>query len=60
VFDAYNKLPTTFNKINPDLAGYVTEKALSGMFYQVAQEEQKIRKDPAARVTDILKKVFGS
>jgi hypothetical protein len=60
VFDAYNKLPTTFNKINPDLAGYVTEKSLSGMFFQVAQEEQKIRKDPAARVTDILKKVFGS
>ncbi len=60
VFDAYNKLPTTFNKINPDLAGYVTEKSLSGMFYQVAQEEQKIRKDPAARVSDILKKVFGS
>lgn len=60
VFDAYNKLPTTFNKINPDLAGYVTEKSLGGMFYQVAQEEQKIRKDPAARVTDILKKVFGS
>jgi hypothetical protein len=60
VFDAYNKLPTTFNRINPDLAGYVTEKSLSGMFYQVAQEEQKIRKDPAARVSDILKKVFGS
>jgi hypothetical protein len=60
VFDAYNKLPTTFNKINPDLAGYVTDKSLSGMFFQVAQEEQKIRKDPAARVTDILKKVFGS
>jgi hypothetical protein len=58
--DAYNKLPTTFNKINPDLAGYVTEKSLGGMFFQVAQEEQKIRKDPAARVTDILKKVFGS
>ena len=60
VFDAYNKLPTTFTKINPDLAGYVTEKSLGGLFYQVAQEEQKIRKDPAARVTDILKKVFGS
>lgn len=60
LFDTYNKLPTTFNKINPDLAGYVTEKSLSGMFYQVAQEEQKIRKDPAARVSDILKKVFGS
>ena len=60
VFDAYNKLPTTFTKINPDLAGYVTGKALDGMFFQVAEEEKKIRKDPAARVTDILKKVFGS
>ncbi|MFL5747598.1 MAG: DUF4197 domain-containing protein [Niastella sp.] len=60
VFDAYNRLPTTFTKINPDLAGYVTEKSLGGMFFQVAEEEKKIRKDPAARVTDILKKVFGS
>ncbi|HEX6429823.1 MAG TPA: DUF4197 domain-containing protein [Niastella sp.] len=60
VFEAYNKLPFANTKINTDLAGYVTEKSLSGMFYQVAQEEQKIRKDPAARVSDILKKVFGS
>ncbi|MBL7699721.1 MAG: DUF4197 domain-containing protein [Chitinophagaceae bacterium] len=60
VFETYNKLPTTFNKVNTDLSGYVTDKALTGMFYQVALEEQKIRKDPAARVTDILKKVFGS
>ena len=60
VFDTYNRLPTTFTKVNPDLSGYVTEKALGGIFYQVAIEEQKIRKDPAARVTDILKKVFGN
>jgi hypothetical protein len=60
VFETYNKLPTTFNKVNTDLSGYVTEKALTGLFYQVALEEQKIRKDPAARVTDILRKVFGS
>lgn len=60
VFETYNKLPTTFKKVNPDLAGYVTDKGLSGIFYQVAEEEMKIRKDPAARVTDILKKVFGS
>jgi hypothetical protein len=60
VFDAYNKLPTTFKKVNPDLSAYVTERSLSGMFFQVAQEEQKIRKDPAARVTETLKKVFGS
>jgi hypothetical protein len=60
VIETYNKLPTTFNKINPDLSGYVTTKALTGLFFQVAIEEQKIRKDPAARVTDILRKVFGS
>ena len=60
VFETYNKLPTTFNKVNTDLSGYVTDKALTGIFYQVALEEQKIRKDPAARVTDILRKVFGS
>ncbi|MBY0535406.1 MAG: DUF4197 domain-containing protein [Chitinophagaceae bacterium] len=60
VFDTYNKLPTTFKKVNSDLSGYVTEKALYGMFFQVSEEEKKIRKDPAARVSDILKKVFGS
>jgi hypothetical protein len=60
VFETYNKLPTTFKKVNPDLSGYVTEKALGGLFIQVAEEEKSIRKDPAARVTEILKKVFGS
>lgn len=58
VFTAYNKFAT--NKINPDLPAYVTGKALDGIFYQVGLEEQKIRKDPVARVSDILKKVFGS
>jgi hypothetical protein len=60
VFETYNKLPTTFNKVNPDLAGYVTDRGLSGLFYQVAEEEMQIRKNPAARVTETLKKVFGS
>lgn len=60
VFETYNKLPTTFKKVNTDLSGYVTDKALSGLFYQVSLEEQKIRKDPAARVSDVLKKVFGN
>lgn len=60
VFSTYNKLPTTMNKVNTDLSGYVTDKALIGLFHQVALEEQKIRKDPAARVTEILRKVFGS
>ena len=59
VFSSYNKIPFV-KKINPDLEEYVTEKALDGLFIQVAKEELKIRKDPAARATDLLKKVFGS
>jgi hypothetical protein len=57
LFTTYNKISR--EKVNTDLSAYVTEKALTGFFYQVAQEEQKIRKDPAARVTETLKKVFG-
>lgn len=55
---AYDKIPFV-TKVNPDLDEYITQRALTGLFYLVAQEETKIRKDPAARVTDILKKVFG-
>lgn len=42
-----------------DLDHYVTTKALDGLFYMIGQEEKKIRTDPAARVTDLLKTVFG-
>jgi Protein of unknown function (DUF4197) len=59
LFETYNKLPTTFNKVDPDLISYVTQRAMTGIFYYVAVEEKKIRKDPAAQVTDVLKKVFG-
>jgi len=38
---------------------YVTTKSLDGLFYMVGQEEKKIRTNPAARTTDLLKKVFG-
>lgn len=55
---AYNKVPFV-KKANPNLEDYVTQKATDGLFLLVAQEETKIRKDPAARVSDILKKVFG-
>jgi hypothetical protein len=46
--------------VNTDLVAYVTEKALAGIFHQVGLEEQKIRKDPVARTTDLLKKVFAN
>lgn len=42
-----------------DLDHYVTSKAMDGLFYMVGQEEKKIRTDPAARVTELLKTVFG-
>ncbi|MDX2049127.1 MAG: DUF4197 domain-containing protein [Chitinophagaceae bacterium] len=57
VFTTYNQFSR--EKVNTDLPAYVTEKALTGIFYQVGQEEQKIRKDPLARTSDILKKVFA-
>ena len=57
MFSAYNKFAT--KKVPTDLSAYVTQKAIDGIFHEVALEEQKIRKDPAARVTDLLKKVFG-
>jgi hypothetical protein len=59
IVTTYNKLPTTFNKMNPDLTSYVVGKAVDALFDQVAKEEENIRANPAARATDILKKVFG-
>jgi len=54
-----SKLPfagkSTFN-----LEVYVTDKALDGLFLMIGREEEKIRKDPVARTTDLLKKVFGA
>jgi hypothetical protein len=46
-------------KVSFDLDDYVTNKGLDGLFFMVAEEERKIRTDPAARVTDLLKDVFG-
>ena len=46
-------------KLTFDLDRYVTDGALEGLFFMLAEEERKIRRNPAARVTDILKKVFG-
>lgn len=58
IFSSYNRV--ALKKINPDLTAYVTESALKGIFLQLGQEEAKIRKDPAARTTEILRKVFSN
>ena len=55
---AYNQVPLTTD-INPDLASYVTQKAIEGLFYEIAKEELKIRQNISARNTTLLQKVFG-
>ncbi|MCE5313268.1 MAG: DUF4197 domain-containing protein [Nitrospiraceae bacterium] len=55
----YESIPF-MSKESMDLDHYVTNKSLDGLFYMIAQEEKKIRTDPAARATDLLKKVFGN
>ncbi len=56
---AYNKIPLV-QKVNPDLDNYATQKAIDGLFTMVAKEEKNIRQNPAARTSELLKKVFGS
>ena len=54
----YTSLPFV-NAEQFDLDNYVVGKSLDGLFYTLAQEEQKIRTNPAARVTDLLKELFA-
>jgi hypothetical protein len=65
---AWNDVTTLYNKVAPilgkpkvetDLGAYVTKKALDGLFLKVGDEEKKIRENPLAYVSDIIKKVFG-
>lgn len=49
-----------FNPVNTDLDDFLTRKGLDGLFLKVEAEELKIRKEVSARVTPLLKKVFGS
>jgi len=71
--ETWNNLTGTWNKfansmvgqiggyqpVDVNLEDFLTRKALDGLFVKIAEEEKQIRKDPVARVTDILKKVFG-
>jgi len=65
--DLYNTLAESLigklggmKAVEIDLSFYLTERALDGIFLKVAEEEKAIRENPVKRVTDILKKVFGS
>lgn len=55
----YNKIPLV-EKVNPNLDDYATDKAIEGLFTMIAKEEKNIRKDPVARTTELLKRVFGA
>lgn len=59
VMSAYNKLPLQQQEVNTDLPDYVTKKAIDRLFDRIAKEELKIREEPVARVTELLKKVFS-
>ncbi len=65
VYNTYNELLDKYSRIpfvskpSIDLDGHITEKALGGLFDTLAGEEKKIREDPAARTTALLRKVFG-
>jgi hypothetical protein len=54
----YNKIPLV-EKVNPNLDDYATDRAIQGLFVMIAKEEKNIRKDPVARTTELLKRVFG-
>jgi hypothetical protein len=55
----YNQIPMV-QKVNPELDDYATDKAIEGLFVMIAKEEKNIRANPAARTTELLKKVFAA
>ena len=55
----YNQIPMV-QKVNPELDDYATDKAIEGLFLMIAKEEKNIRANPAARTTELLKRVFGA
>lgn len=58
IVTSYNRIPGV-KKLNPDLNDYATEKAIEGLFILVADEEANIRKNPSARTSELLRKVFA-
>ncbi|MCE6987905.1 DUF4197 domain-containing protein [Dyadobacter sp. CY323] len=58
IVNTYNQIPLV-KKVNPNLKEYATQKTIDGLYTLIAQEEKKIRENPGARVTELLKKVFS-
>ena len=55
----YQRLPVPGKEPAPELESYVTDHALDGLFTVLGEEETRIRRDPAARVNELLRTVFG-
>ncbi|MFD2200009.1 DUF4197 domain-containing protein [Shivajiella indica] len=60
IANAYNAIPLTNRKIDPDLNAYVTEKAIDGLFILIAEEEKNIRENPLERTSALMRKVFAA
>lgn len=58
IIEKYNSLPLT-SRVNPNLADYVTNEALNGVYTMIAVEEKEIREKVSARTTNLLRKVFA-
>ncbi len=58
--NAYNNIPLTNRKIDPDLNAYVTNRAIDGLFTLIAEEEKNIRENPLQRTSALMKKVFAA
>jgi len=58
VMESYNSVPFV-PKVDANLSDYVVNKGMDGIFFYLAREEAAIRQDPAARTTDLLRRVFG-
>jgi hypothetical protein len=58
IITTFNSVPLIGKKMNPDLVAYVTDKSLSGIYTEIANQEKDIRANPAARTSALLQKVF--
>ena len=58
--NAYNNIPLTTRKIDPDLNAYVTNRAIDGLFTLIAEEEKNIRENPLQRTSALMRKVFAA
>jgi len=60
IVNTYNRLPLVRQRLDPNITRYATTKAVDGLFTLIEQEEREIRRNPAARVNELLRRVFGS